>query len=232
MAAFCELSGYKVYAVDIGGALHYIYGREHLTKNEDFPAKKTLFIANIPPMFIEDTLKKVFSVFGSVKEVKMASRSEQNHTNTLAKKLYHPTIDTEDTVFFAHVVFKHEKGLTAALKVDEKRPVINASEFVKGQGLAEWLEECTKMPNREQMEKSVDLVMNAFETSEEKKRQQRAAQKSQPDEDGWTTVTYGRKRAEIDIDPEEEERQNKKKSKKNAVMVNFYRWQQRDAKRD
>eukprot|EP00123_Amoebidium_parasiticum_P022853 comp9638_c0_seq1/m.4659 comp9638_c0_seq1/g.4659 ORF comp9638_c0_seq1/g.4659 comp9638_c0_seq1/m.4659 type:complete len:260 (-) comp9638_c0_seq1:199-978(-) len=231
MAAFCEVSGYKVYAVDIGGAIHYLYGREHQAKNEEHPEKKTLFVANIAPVFDEGTVKHIFQSFGSVKHVQISSLAQQRHHNTLAKKLYHPNPDAEDSVLFAHVVFKSEKGLAAALQVDDQSPVIDASEHVKGASLAEWVEECRAVPRMEHLEDQVDAAMRLFEAREEQRREQLEAQRNQPDEEGWITVSYGRKRSEIDAEPDKE-KEKKKQEKKEKVMLNFYRWQQREARRD
>jgi hypothetical protein len=47
------------------------------------------------------------------------------------------------------------------------------------------------------------------------------------DDEGWTTVVYGRKRADI-----EGAAKDVKKKKKPDQMLNFYRWQQREQRRD
>lgn len=52
MVACSELSGYRVYALHVGGAVHHLYARHHqattLPDNSN-----TLFVANIPPVFDE-----------------------------------------------------------------------------------------------------------------------------------------------------------------------------------
>jgi hypothetical protein len=54
MAAFCEVDGYKVIAVQCP-ALHYLYMRAHEGKVDDaeLPAGRTLFIANVPLEFTQ-----------------------------------------------------------------------------------------------------------------------------------------------------------------------------------
>jgi hypothetical protein len=54
MAAFCEVDGYKVIAVQCP-ALHYLYVRAHEGKVDDaeLPAGRTLFIANVPLEFTQ-----------------------------------------------------------------------------------------------------------------------------------------------------------------------------------
>lgn len=232
--AVSAIGGYQVYCVDLGPALHYLYARQHKARgdtvgNDD----RTLFVCNVSPVMSEKTLEHIFSQFAAVKEVQISTQAQQRHSETLAQRLY-PTIQLgpgKDSGCFAHVSFKSKKGLAAALSPGRPTGIIDTSACVVRYGMADWLQECKQHPDRATLQQTANIAMELFEAQEEKNRQQRA-QQAQADEDGWITVTRGKRKSHIDVDENDSQRAGGKKKKNKTVTVNLYRWQQREAMRD
>ncbi len=86
-----------------------------------------------------------------------------------------------------------------------------------------------------------NIWMEAFDRAEMEAKRKRDAQAREPDEDGFITVNYkkkrGRQRPEEWTDAKMEQQQqnqqyHKRKKKKDLILTNFYRHQIREAKRD
>ena len=79
--ALCAVKGISVFAVEnsVGNGLHFLYVRRHDVRNKEseLPTDKTIFVANVPFIYTEKSLRQAFSSFGKVREVKFTSRAQQ-----------------------------------------------------------------------------------------------------------------------------------------------------------
>lgn len=228
MAAFCAVDGYKVLAVQCP-ALHYLYARAHESKDNDsdYPAGRTLFVADVPPEFTEATFKHMLKGFGKVERVRISTRADQRHQNMLVRRIYALEPHADERTLFAHIVLKESDTLRRLLAVNEAAAPLSA-QHPAPQGIQKWLDEHQKRyEDPGTLQEEVDKAIADYEAAEEKRRKQRDLARTTTDEEGWTTVAYGRRRGEV----EGEDGEHKKK-KKDQQMLNFYRWQQREARRD
>ena len=97
-------------------------------------------------------------------------------------------------------------------------------------GLQKWCEDYKKQyPNPEKVQGKVDNYMTEFDMKEAKEKAELERLANEPDEEGWTVVTHGKK----NLGPAVErvtKRERKKKQKKE--LANFYTFQQRESKRE
>ncbi|CAG8477563.1 10582_t:CDS:2 [Acaulospora morrowiae] len=137
----------------------------------------------------------------------------------------------------AYVIFESSEGLNNALNMRQKMRLWNAKHSVLSLGLDKWIEEYKALrrdPN--DLQREVDEYMRKFEEAEQKRRQELEAKHNQPDEEGFITVTRtGRRNVNTDgtitvtaAKPEEV----KGLKPKNKELVDFYRFQTRETKRN
>eukprot|EP01134_Creolimax_fragrantissima_P007638 CFRG7638T1 len=235
MPSTCVVSGgYHAVGVSVPKK-HFLYVRKHEVREgeetDETPAGRTLFVANIPTGYTESTVEAVFKVSGAISNVTLHKRSNQRHTNTLARELYGGNHGDDDLARFSHVVFKSAKSLEKALMIAKKDAKPTAStEGLLATGMEKWVQDCQSgtYPDVSDMNEEATIAMQRFDELQEKRKAMRQAAKNQPDDDGWVTVSYG-KRANRENELAEEERLRKKKKKD---MSNLYKWQQREQRRD
>ncbi|KAK9768151.1 hypothetical protein K7432_001445 [Basidiobolus ranarum] len=141
---------------------------------------------------------------------------------------------------FAHVVFLEELGVTKAMNMSKKKRVWDLPETPKEKLLVglekyEYMYQRTRM-DPEALQAQIDDFMKKFSEAQHEAAQAEAALYNVPDEDGFITVTRkGRRNNNTDgkisvTAIKAEEAQNLKPKKKE--LVDFYRFQMREAKRD
>ncbi|KAF0472043.1 ribosomal RNA-processing protein 7-domain-containing protein [Gigaspora margarita] len=137
----------------------------------------------------------------------------------------------------AHIVFKDSEGLTNALNMVQKKRIWNIrDQDIPPLGLKRWLQEYQKLrtdPNK--LGAQVDEYMRKFEEAEQEKHKALEARRNQPDEDGFILVTGTGKRnintdGTITVTAVKADVVKNLKPK-NKELVDFYRFQMREAKR-
>ena len=96
-------------------------------------------------------------------------------------------------------------------------------------GLQKWCTEYRKQySNPKDVEKKVDRFMAEFDLKEAKEKEKLERLASEPDEEGWTVVTHGKKNlVELDRVTKKDKKKREKKE-----LANFYTFQQRESKRE
>ncbi|KNC84277.1 hypothetical protein SARC_03503 [Sphaeroforma arctica JP610] len=236
MPTLCAISG-GFYALEVTvPKKHYVYMRKHVVRedeeSDETPAGRTLFVTNIPTTYTESTIMSIFKAQGSggVSKVTIHRRSNQKHTRTLAKELYGECKDEDDLTRFSHVVFKSEKQLEKFIKVKKDVKAVESTERLLPVGMEKWAQECqlNTYPDISVLSNEIAEAMVEFDALEAKRKALRKAAKNKPDDDGWVTVSYGKKANALN-DLAEEERLRKKKTRD---MSNLYKWQQRETRRE
>lgn len=94
-------------------------------------------------------------------------------------------------------------------------------------GLARWREQhLSNQPDPVALQKLVDAELSAFDDEKARDEARRLALDGKEDEDGWTMVARGGKRvAAVEEKPA-------KRAKKNRELKNFYRFQQKEARKE
>jgi ribosomal RNA-processing protein 7 len=142
----------------------------------------------------------------------------------------------QDGCLRAEVVFADEESMHLALDTpsslnDARQPCQQSSAIGPKVGVQKWLREFHRTrPKGKTLQMQVDRFMEAFDKRE---LQARAAAESGPlvDDEGWTIVRSASKRRRLLL-PKGVEEQGRKKKKKNVPILNFYKHQQIQKKRD
>ncbi|CAG8728319.1 314_t:CDS:2 [Acaulospora morrowiae] len=137
----------------------------------------------------------------------------------------------------AYVIFESSEGLNNALNMSQKMRLWKSRHSILPLGLDKWIKEYKDLRcDPKELQKEVDEYMRKFEEAEQKRRQELEAKHNQPDEEGFITVTRtGRRNVNTDgtitvtaAKPEEV----KDLKPKNKELVDFYRFQTRETKRN
>lgn len=216
---------------------HHLYYKKQTAKpkaavswdgeEEEDTSKRTIFVVNIPPNFDYSDVMEVLRCFGEVDSVVFhESQDAQHHIPGVLTSEVSRTVGCQR----ADVIFASEDGVTRALEqpIDGTRqPYQEAS---KPSGKTKWLQQYhAHRPKSDTLQMQVDRFMEAFD----QRKQQEKAAASGPlvDEDGWTTVRYASKRRRLLL-PKGVEKQTKKQKKGDKPLLNFYKHQQMDRKRN
>jgi len=198
----------------------YIYYKEHKEKN--LSPGKTLFITNLAIDTTQQDLINIFSVYGEVSEVHLDSFRKKSPTlqrslsvdttnqPSITQKLifqekqkkFEANITEEDlklpfsSAGYAHLVFKEEESLTKAIR----SPVVGVDHSELGgelKGFEKWLEAKKAEVNidMEKLEKEANDFMTGYDTRKFQFQKRLEQLTSYPDEDGWVTVTKGKKKS-------------------------------------
>lgn len=190
---------------------------------EEDSSDRTLFVTNVPSFYTGSDLTEVFSMFGDV-ESAIVLESHAPHGIPLTKKIGSRS---------AHIIFEDSSSLETALSTDLSAVKIP---FVKGSapsGISKWLLDYKAIrPDVSMAQAQVDRFMAAFD---ERTEAEKAARKSGPkvDSEGFTLVSYKKKRKLVSAEDEALGEASKKKSKSSKpVVVNFYKFQERQKKQE
>lgn len=97
-------------------------------------------------------------------------------------------------------------------------------------GLDKWCSEYTKQyPKPNKVQAKVDVFMAEFDSKEAKEKEELERLTNEPDDDGWTVVTHGKKTPGV-VAERVTKRDRKRKQRKE--LANFYTFQQRESKRE
>eukprot|EP00128_Syssomonas_multiformis_P004334 Colp12_sorted_trinity150504_noHs@12036 len=230
-----EVSGFKVLATRLSGdaqetPLHYMFLKKHSSKRDaDVPQDRTLFVANLPLGCTIESLKAIFSAFGTVEEV---------FINEV--KLDQKELGEDEATITALVIFEQAKQLNRALSGATFRDDMQLN-IKPIAGVKKWMQAYkASHPPVAVLQKKVDTAIANFEAAEEEAKQDLLSKHNKPDEDGWVTVQRGGKRnrntdGSVTVYAAKREEADgvvEKKKKKEKELLNFYRFQQRQQRRD
>ncbi|KAF7996518.1 hypothetical protein HCN44_002150 [Aphidius gifuensis] len=197
---------------------HQLFFKEHSVRNQEaqYPKGRTLFLLNVPHYATVDAIKKNFTKqCGPVKGVKFNSSSGGSKS--------------------AYIVFSNETGLDKALSLPKDKTFIlndDDENNTANVGLKKWINEYNNQMKTD--EKSLKLSIEEYMMNYDQQND-KSVDKSDKDDDGWTTVSSKKKRGQfatqrkkstIDKIIKTENRKDKKKK-----LVNFYTFQIREAKK-
>ncbi|KAJ3332724.1 hypothetical protein HDU76_013271 [Blyttiomyces sp. JEL0837] len=223
--------------------IHQLYFRKHSSKKDDetLPAGKTLFLCNLPADATERHLKRLFRRCGEIVKVLfgMGAGSSDSDVGRIHKSGGH-----------AYVVFDGEEAVERAMAMRARKRIW--SDRLEGEfgedvgvdsrpaplGLARYIASyISSHPPLEQLKREADEQIKAFEDMEEAKRLALEARKNQPDEDGFILVTRGAGKGRKGMSRSDGEavgavKAEDVKGPKEKKLVDFYRFQMREAKRN
>lgn len=193
----------------------YLYLKPHASQ-DGLPKDRALFISGLPVELDEGALLQLFSKYGEVERAAM-------HGSRVS----------------AVVLYASKKGRDAALKAADKAKVaeVNPSPATKPFGLKAWVEaHKAEKPGNGELQRRLDVWMEEYEAEEERRKAQALAAMQ---DDGWTVVQRhkGRKKntsesgtATVGAVAAAAARAAAQK-KTPAAHADFYRFQQRDRRR-
>lgn len=196
---------------------HEIFIKEHIVRHQsaETPQDCTLFVLNLPPYTTEDSLKRIFSAAGPVRNVffKTQTKNPQNGFKV------------------AYVVFNNPQGLLKALKLKTLEPLSTTKSPIDC-GIKKWVKDYNKsIIHSKVLQKEINEFMATYDKNqeEEKKQEQTAGEQ---DDDGWITVTkHGRNPGLSRKEVVEQKIKNKiEQSRKKKELRNFYTFQIRESK--
>ncbi|PVU99631.1 hypothetical protein BB559_000528 [Furculomyces boomerangus] len=172
--------------------------------------------------------------------------------NSKASKTENKEMDIDPVAFgnylvsgsSAHVVFLEEAELNNVMDTDFKPKLWygtrNSNEDPEEyKGLQKYLYEYRGLrPPVDMLKKELDDYMAKFEAKQYEKERLFKAQKNVPDEDGFITVTYSKNKADSNVMPVSANAKDSHiasklaEKEKKTNFSNFYRWQQRENKKD
>jgi ribosomal RNA-processing protein 7 len=219
-----SIAGFCVLPVKLLNSQFYkfIYFKEHKERgNTALPLGKTIFVTNLCADCTKEDLENIFSNFGKVSAVYLDSlkKNKPNQNKEPKPKLGKPTAsqmlimeekkkrleastkeEEEKLPFsvagYAHVVFEEEEGLANAIKLSCEN--LDQSEIgSEKKGVKKWKAEhkAEMFVDIEQLQKETNEYMLNYDTKKIQYEKRLEALSSAPDEEGWVTVTRGKKKS-------------------------------------
>ncbi|KAH6562005.1 hypothetical protein BASA50_004735 [Batrachochytrium salamandrivorans] len=241
--------------------VHHLFMRKHSARTDTttLPASRTLFLVNLPVDTNIMHLRRLFRRCGVVERVVwkgslgLGSDGQVETVvvnETLVRRVHgwiHPTGS------HAHVVFEDEESIERVLAMKPRRRLWSdevdkddyqldpsGSDTDTQIGMNKWiLQHVAMFPETDSLQSQVDQAMSLFENSEEQTKRELESQHNVPDADGFILVTRGHGRrnttgaggngATVTAARAEEAKALKPK---NLGLVDFYRFQKREGKRN
>ncbi|XP_004342790.1 hypothetical protein CAOG_08189 [Capsaspora owczarzaki ATCC 30864] len=236
----CVVNGYTVIPVvrSTGAAQRFLYCKKHSSKAEDssesHPAGRALFVANLPLDADQQGLASLFTEFGTVDRVDVSTLSKGRHAQGARGTSTRHALQFEEGSRIAYVVFSTPRGVSNVLKAnaDRKRVIEQAAQ---PRGLHKWIDEHkSSIIDIATAQAEVDEYMQKHDEAERQAREAEAARENVPDSDGWVTVSRRRSAtptAAARALQEEGESPAAALQRRKKALSDFYRFQQRDARR-
>ncbi|CAG8445721.1 16000_t:CDS:2 [Dentiscutata erythropus] len=225
-------------------SIHYCYFKSHDSRinirdnSTILPAERTLFITNLPVDTTECHIRRIFEECGIIDRILF--HGVLNNNEFLASTVENSVLEGSRNLLIpgstAHIIFKDSEGLTNALNMVQKKRIWNIrDQDIPPLGLKRWLQEYQKLradPNK--LNAQVNEYIRKFEEAEQEKHKALEARRNQPDEDGFILVTGTGKRnintdGTITVTAVKADVAKNLKPK-NKGLVDFYRFQMREAK--
>jgi len=216
----------------------FLYYKKHVAAKsfmyeEEDVSGATLFVINIPFYFDVSSVMEVFSVFGAIRAVLFVK------TPPLTTPFERIELSSADpSCQSAHIVYESSDSIDQALSLPSEasntvQPTA-PTQHILSTGLPKWVQEYKKVrPETKKLEDMVDRFMMAFDQlSQEAKKAKRAAAKNKVDGDGWILVTSKKSNPRVFNPSSALSLTPNKKRKREHIITNFYRFQQRMHKQD
>eukprot|EP00931_Biecheleriopsis_adriatica_P061626 TRINITY_DN37063_c0_g1_i1.p1 TRINITY_DN37063_c0_g1~~TRINITY_DN37063_c0_g1_i1.p1 ORF type:complete len:313 (+),score=95.76 TRINITY_DN37063_c0_g1_i1:41-940(+) len=209
-------------------------------------AARTLFVTHLDSFAQEAQLQRCFSSFGPVEKVELKTVEKK------APKAEQRADHVKVHVVFARIVFKDTSSMQKALDAATGRITAHAVFPSPPSLLKERLRaQKTLYPDPLELRREIDTWMANYDEHQQEKRRQ--AKETQVDEDGFTKVVSGITRTadglvmrgarrqrlktgafadSVGGSPADEDVSAGKKKHKSKEMPDFYRFQQREKRRD
>lgn len=213
---------------------HTIFIKEHTIRKEDpdKPAKRTLFVLNVPPYITEEHLKYGFQKVGEVTNVLFQEKvgpNEEDGADKFDKFIPRPILKGFKV---AYVIFKSTKSIAKALQL-EKLCIYDeeTGQAIIRTGVTQWMQDyVASLTSEDDLQREIDEYMADYDKAENAARV--AEKTANTDDDGWVTVTRrgpvaGFEQKESTINKVEEKMEKKRKQKE---LTNFYTFQIRQSK--
>ncbi|KAG4301810.1 hypothetical protein PCANB_002062 [Pneumocystis canis] len=236
---------------------HYLYIKEHhrhrpiplINQQVDLSSERSLFISNLPIDTTHDHLKYLFNEFGA--------RIQQVVFSFMLRSFFPKDVNDTDITEttsdndFSLVVWKRpilRSGSWAIVEFLEKQDVqrilqnVNhkkLEKYIWGQnihadrvpelGFQHYRDHYNLMyPSHIELQILIDKYMSAFYLTEKKQKQLKKRQRTEPDEEGFITVTRGGRTGAGRID---EAIKSQEKRKNKGILTNFYKFQAQEKKK-
>ncbi|KTW29837.1 hypothetical protein T552_01041 [Pneumocystis carinii B80] len=236
--------------------VHYLYIKEHdryqptplANQPENLPEGPSLFVSNLPIDTTHDHLKYLFNHLGCrIQQVFFHFIQRQSYKENINENYTENETNFKDTILFVWKRRILKSGSWAIVEFLEKQDIEYILEkknhkklenYVWGQNIPKnrvqelgfnhyWEHYNLIYPSHEKLQTSIDKYMAAFYLAEEKEKRLRKRQRTEPDEEGFITVTRGGRTGAGRID-EGMKMQEKKKEK--YILHDFYKFQKQEGK--
>ncbi|XP_077980643.1 ribosomal RNA-processing protein 7 homolog A-like [Glandiceps talaboti] len=237
-----NISGFRVMPVKVKAkseVVRYFYFKEHRVKEKspNKPEKRTLFVINIPPYCNEECLQRLFSCCGKVEHVLFQQR--EGHTDSSSDKETSKYFQTGNQIKgykVAYVIFENEKSLQKAKTIKFTEPMcLSTNKNPILSGMKKWCKDYhDSIPDVNELQKEIDEYMAEYDKKKLQEEEEEAEAEGVADEDGWVTVTRkgrnpGTARTELN---QQKAIKKEKKQKEKQELMNFYRFQYRESRRE
>ncbi|NXN94258.1 RRP7A protein, partial [Rhinopomastus cyanomelas] len=240
-AAGAAPAGYTALTVKFGERQrsgHCLLVKEHQVREgagNTHPARRTLFVLNVPPYCTADALSRLFSRCGQVQAVDICEKPgpvEKKEKST--SKFFN--LKTVTGFQVAYVVFRKPSGVQAAKALSQEGPLLISTEShpVKT-GIRKWIDSyAASVVDPEELKAEVDAYMQDYDKKMAEEEAKAAEEEGVPDEEGWVKVTRKGRKPGLPRTEAANLRVLEKEKQKRArkELLNFYAWQHRETKRE
>ncbi|XP_055519018.1 ribosomal RNA-processing protein 7 homolog A [Leucoraja erinacea] len=218
-----------------GGAARQLLVKPHRARETAArrPQDRTLFVLTPPPYCTQESVHRLFSQCGTVISVELQDKPGPGAKSEAKKSKFFSRKPAEG-YRVGYVVFKSPAGMKSALK-PQTPWILSPSEHPVTTGLQKWIQDYRcNITDTEALQKEVDDFMKKHDQRVAAMEARAGAEDGVPDEEGWVKVTRKGRRPGV---PRTEARnlqavQREKRKRQQRELLNFYSWQQQDAKRE
>lgn len=202
---------------------HQVLVKENFSKvaHKLKPAGRTLFVLNVPPYVTQESLRKAFSVTGSVTNVILQEKPAEDHDVR--------TEQSENKFKVAYVIYEHPSSMKKLLRSRRLNPL--NSDGLLLTGIDKWTKAYEdRIPDPISMQREIDEYMASYDRQA---ANEKSAQETEPDDEGWTTVTKSNANTFVQREATVTKLENKmSKDRKHKELKNFYTFQIRESKKN
>ena len=243
MSEFEDFKTLKLKFREENQSYHQILFKPHNVRVEEplKPRDRTLFCANVPPWATTETIQRVFQLNGAVEHVYFQCQPSvgppvprRENENIFPTPPGSDPYHVKSGFKFAYVVFERSSAVKNAMsKMDSSKVhVASTAQNPILVGLKKWNAEYNEQwLDKSDIKKSIESFMTDYDQTAAKAKE-REENLTEPDDEGWVTVTKVDKKKATRRTEKRSEEGNKKgrKKKKKLVLQSFYSHQIREEK--
>ena len=225
---------------------HQVLFKPHNVRVEEplKPRDRTIFCANIPPWATTESIKRIFQLNGVIEHIYFQCQPsvgppepQRKNDNIFPTSPDSDPYHVESGFKFAYIVFERSSGVKNAMsKMDlSKVHVASTAENPILLGVRKWNAEYNQQwLDKSEIKKNIESFMTNYDQTVAETKQ-REEQLTEPDDEGWVTVTkVAKKKATRRTEKGDEEGASTgkkgRKKKKKLVLQSFYSHQIREEK--